>query len=360
VTPPVAVELRWVRLELRNPLVAGHATIATREVVLVRVTEPDGTEGWGECVALEQPTYSSETTAGAWAVLRDELGPAALAGRDGGGPAHAFHAAHPMASAALADARLDAELRASRTSLAESLGASVDEVATTRVLGIAGSIDQLLGAVADAPPRVKLKIAPGWDLEPLRAVRAAFPDLWLAADANGGYGRSDLARLRAVDELGLAYLEQPLPGLAAAADGAGHLATPIVLDEPVGGIDSVRAAIALGGLGGVNVKPGKAGGVRAAAAVIAAAAAEGVDVLVGGMLETGVGRAGALAVAALEGCTLPSDLGPSEWYFADDLTEPITGPAPGRLRVPSGPGLGVTPDPDRLDAATIDRAVLGG
>ena len=351
---PLSVELRRVRLDLRNPLAAGHATIAHRTVVLVRVTLPDGTDGWGECAALDRPTYSSETTDGAWALLRDELVPAVLAGRE------AAIVGHPMATAALADARLDAELRMSGASMASALGATRTSVAATRVLGIGPSVDDLLARVAAAPAGVKLKIAPGWDLEPLRAVRAAFPDVWLAADANGGYGVDDLPDLAAVDELDLTYLEQPLPGLTGAADAARVLSTPVVLDEPIGDVDTVRGAIALGGLGGFNLKPGKGGGLRATARAIAVAADEGIDVFVGGMLETGVGRAGAVALAALDACTWPTDLGPSDWYFPTDLTEPIVAGDDGRLAVPRGPGIGVVPDAARLDAATVDRLVLSG
>ncbi|MBV9952552.1 MAG: o-succinylbenzoate synthase [Acidimicrobiia bacterium] len=351
-TAPVAIELRRVRLDLRHPLVAGHATIARREVVLVEVWTADGGRGWGECSALERPTYSPETTDGAWVLLRDELGPAALAGRAAG------IAGHPMAHAALADACLDARLRASGIGLAASLGATRREVASTRVLGIAASIDALVGSVDVAPAGVKLKIAPGWDVEPLRAVRAAFPDRWLAADANGGYPLDALDHLRALDDLDLAYLEQPVAGLTAAAEVSKRLATPIVLDEPIGGLDTVRAAVALSGLGGLNLKPGKAGGIAATAEVIAFAAAEGVPAFVGGMLETGVGRAGALGLAALDGCTLPTDLGPSDWYFDDDVTAPLVAGEGGSVVVPAGHGIGVEPDPGRLDAATVDRVVL--
>jgi O-succinylbenzoate synthase len=232
-------------------------------------------------------------------------------------------------------------------------------VPSVRVLGMAGSVDALLAQVHDAPAGVKLKIAPGWDLAPLRGVREAFPDRWLAADANARYAVDDLPGLAAVDDLGLVYLEQPVPGLTAAADASSRLATPVVLDEPVGGVDSVRAAIALGGLGGLNLKPGKGGGLRATATAIALAADAGVDVFVGGMLETGVGRAGALALAALDGCTLPTDLGPSDWYFERDLTAPIGAGDDGCVTVPDGIGIGVEPDPDRLEDATIDRLVLG-
>ena len=165
--------------------------------MLVRVTLPDGTDGWGECAALERPTYSSETTDGAWALLRDELVPAVLAGREAaivGPPDGDRRAGRRAASTPSCGCR--------GAPLAGALGATRTSVAATRVLGIGPSVDDLLARVDAAPAGVKLKIAPGWDLEPLRAVRAAFPDRWLAADANGGYGVDDLADLAAVDELG--------------------------------------------------------------------------------------------------------------------------------------------------------------
>lgn len=352
---PVAVELRRVRLPLVTAHVAAHGTEAVREVVLVRVELEDGASGWGECVALGRPTYTSEYTAGAWAVLGAELIPAALAGRTSG------VVGHPMASAALADALLDADLRQRGVGLAADLGATAGSVPTTTVIGMTSTVDEAMTRVAAASGGAKLKVRPGWDVEPLRAVRSAWPDRWLAADANGTYDidqDGDRQRLLAIEEIGLAYLEQPTATVVGAAALTRSMATPICLDETVQSLDDARTAIALSAATVLNVKPGRVGGVEAAAAVVALAAEEGLDTFVGGMLETGVGRATAAAVAALPGCTQPTDLGPSARYFQPDLTAPIEVDDSGRLVVPTGPGIGATPHPDRLDAATVDRVVL--
>lgn len=351
---PVEVELRRVRLPLVTPHVAAHGTEAVRDVVLVRVTLEDGTVGWGECAALSRPTYTAEYTAGAWAVLRDELVPAALAGR----PSEVV--GHPMATAALADAVVDADLRRRGVSLASALGAATGRVPTTTVIGLAATVDEVVGRVAASSGGVKLKIRPGCDVEPLRAVRSTWPDRWLAADANGTYDTDqddDHRRLRAVDQLGLAYLEQPTASVVGAAALSRSLGTPICLDETVQSLDDARTAFALSAASVLNVKPGRVGGAQAAAALVALAGDEGVGAFVGGMLETGVGRATAAAVAALPWCTLPTDLGPSARYVQPDLTDPVEVDDTGRLILPTGPGIGVAPDPDRLAAATLDRVV---
>lgn len=323
--------------------------------MLVRVELDDGTDGWGECGALARPTYTAEHLDGAWDVLRRELVPAALAGRPSG------VVGHPMAAAALADAQLDAELRAGGERLATRLGATASSVPTTTVIGVeSGDLDALLARVEAAPGGVKVKVAPGWLIEPLRAVRRAWPERWVAADANGSLDPDDHTALAELDELDLAYVEQPVPGLAGSADVAARLATPVCLDEAVASLDDAVAAHRLGALGALNVKPARLGGVEAAAAVVGWTVDAGIPAFVGGMLETGVGRAAAVAVAALPGCTLPTDLGPSDRYWDDDLTEPLVLDDAGRLVVPIGAGSGAVPRPTRLVGATVAMEVLGG
>ncbi len=349
--PVVEVELHRVVLALRQPHASAGGIEAERDIVLVRVVLEDGTEGWGECPTLSLPTYSSEHAAGAWLVLRDELVPAVLAGR----PASVV--GHPMAKAAVADALLDARLRTRGRSLAAHLGVTARRVSTTTVVARVGSVAEVLEVVAGAPGGVKVKIEPGFDLEPLAAVRACWPERWLAADANGSFAADQIDRLTAVDALGLAYLEQPCPGLAGAAVAARALSTPVCVDEAADSLDAVRAAVDLEAMAVLNVKPARLGGVEVAAAAVALAAEAGIDAFVGGMLETGVGRRAALAVAGLAGCTLPTDLGPSARYFSADLTDPVEEGTDASLAIPTGPGIGPAPDPGRLEAATRDRWV---
>jgi O-succinylbenzoate synthase len=212
--------------------------------------------------------------------------------------------------------------------------------------------------VAEGAALVKLKVTPRpADLDAVTAVRAAWPQLPLAVDANGTLDARSLAVLAPV---GLAYVEQPAPAddLLASAALARRTDVPIALDESITSLAALEVALAVGAGTVVNVKPARLGGVATAAEVARAAAEAGCATFVGGMLETGVGRAAALAVAALPWCTLPTDLGPSSRYLRPDVTEPIELDAEGRLVVPAGPGIGVAPDPDRLADVAVERVVL--
>lgn len=349
-----------VRLPLRTPLRSAHGTESVRDLVLVRVILGDGTSGWGECSALARPTYTAEHTAGAWLVLRDELAPALLAGTD------PEVVGHPMAAAAVGTARLDARLRRQGRRLVEELGAAhgrpAERVPTAAVVSLGGSIDEVLAVVADrvgeGAALIKVKVTPRpTDLEAVAAVRATWPDLALAVDGNGTL---DVRSLSVLAPLHLTYVEQPAPAddLLASAALARRFDVPIALDESITSPASLEVALTLGAGTVVNVKPARLGGVGVAAEVARVAADAGCAVFVGGMLETGVGRAAALAVAALPWCTLPTDLGPSSRYLDHDLTEPIELDGHGLLSVPVGPGIGVTPDPDRLREVAVDRLVL--
>lgn len=363
---PVEVELVRVKLALVRPHRAAHGVEAVRDLVLVRVVLTDGTVGWGECSALGRPTYSAEHTAGAWMVLRDELVPALLAGR----PSRVI--GHPMAVAALVAAEADAHLRRSGRNLADELaalhrGASTTArptaaVPTTAVVSRGDHVDDLLALVAErigeGAAMVKVKVTPdNADIDAVSAVRATWPDLALAVDANGTAHTDLMARL---EPLGLAYVEQPAPADALVASAAflQRSDTPVALDESVTSRGSLDAAVALRAGSVLNVKPARVGGLDVATNLVAAATNAGWGVFVGGMLETGIGRAAAAAVAALPGCTLPTDLGPSHRYFEADVCEPLVLDNQGRFVIPLGPGIGRIPDPGRLAAAAVDRLVL--
>jgi len=360
------VDLMRVAVPLRLPFEASHGTETVREVVVVRVHGAGGEVGHGECDALGHPTYTHEYAAGAYALLRDEVVPALLAAGSTG--TAGLDRWHPMARSGLVTARLDAALRAAGRPLAAVLGAPAgnDRLDRTVVLGRAGSIEQLGGwvdaAVASGAAMVKLKVAGPSDLRAAVMVRRAFPGLALAADANGALDGLDAGELRraGLDELALRYLEQPYPPdeLLALAELRRHGGTPICLDESITSPGAARVALAVGALDAVNVKPARLGGPDVAAAVLAWAGSEGVDAFCGGMLELGIGRAAAAAVAALPGNSLPTDLGPSAAYVACDITDPVVTDAAGRLVVPAGPGIGVEVDVAVLDAHTVEAVTL--
>jgi len=355
------IELRRIRMPLVAPFQTSFGTETERDVLLLRVVAGDA-EGWGECVAMSDPLYSSEYVDAAADVLRRFLIPAVAAH-----PrldAHAVGVAlrpfkgHRMAKAALEMAVLDAELRAAGRSYARELGAVRDRVPCGVSVGIMGSIDELLDTVAgylDAGyVRIKLKIKPGWDVEPVRAVRERFgDDVLLQVDANTAYTLADARHLARLDPFDLLLIEQPFDeeDVLGHAELAKLITTPVCLDESITSAAGAAAAITLGACKVVNVKPGRVGGYLEARRIHDVCSAHGIPVWCGGMLETGLGRAANVALAALPGFSLPGDTSASDRYYRADITEPFV-LADGHLAVPAGPGLGVEPIPDLLAAVT--------
>jgi O-succinylbenzoate synthase len=358
------ITLHRVRVPLRRALRSSHGVEDHRESTLVRVDLLDGAVGWGECVALARPTYTDEYADGAFRVLRDLLGPTVL--RDGSFTGPLPVVGHPMAVAALEGAVVDACLRSAGRSLVGLLGAQRRSVPTAAVVGRPASIDELLAQIGELVEQsveaVSLKIAPGWDIEPVRAVHRTWPSLVIGADGNGAYSRHDVDDLAAVGAAGLAHLEQPLPAddLVGLADLRRVVDVPIALDESASSRAVLEVACRLGAVDAVNLKPARVGGLRPTVDMVRFASGEGLALYCGGMLETGVGRAHALAVAALEALAWPTHLGPSDRYFERDLTEPFVLRDDARLDLPTGTGIGVDPDAGRLAAVEIDRAVVSG
>jgi O-succinylbenzoate synthase len=359
------VELRRIQMPLVAPFRTSFGTETARDVLLLRVVAvgPEGeAEGWGECVAMSDPLYSPEYVEAAADVLRRFMIPriAAVGDLDGGkvGPALEPLKGHRMAKAALEMAVLDAELRLAGRPLARELGATRDRVPCGVSVGIMNSVGELLDAVAgylDAGyVRIKLKIEPGWDVEPVRAVRERFGgDLLLQVDANTAYTLADARHLARLDPFDLLLIEQPLDekDVLGHAELAKVVATPICLDESITSARTAAAAITLGACKIVNIKPGRVGGYLEARRIHDVCAAHGIAVWCGGMLETGLGRAANVALAALPGFTLPGDTSASDRYYATDITPPFVLDS-GHLDVPTGPGLGVTPVAEELKAVT--------
>lgn len=366
--PGLHFELRRVRLEPVRAVRAAHGDATRHEVLVLRVADGTGHVGWGECAALELPGYSSEYLAGCWHVLTTVLIPI-VASSDGD-----IHrtlgrvAGHQMAKSTVIGALIDLDLRSRGRSLTDALsdgGTTRRTVPSTAVLGIMDDLDALMVQVDDRVAAghgsLKLKIRPGWDEAPVRAVRSAWPDVALAVDANGAYPNADVAddALRTVVAAGgdaLSYVEQPLAAedLVGTAVLARRLDVPVALDESVGSIGEACTALALGAMGMLNVKPARVGGPIAAMAVAQVAAEEGKPVFCGGMFESGIGRSAALAFAAQAVCTGPTDLGPSSRYVSEDLTTEFTLER-GCLTVPDGLGIGVEPDLSTLERCTVDR-----
>ncbi|GAA2502043.1 o-succinylbenzoate synthase [Streptomyces longisporus] len=361
------VEIVHVEIPLVTPFRTSFGTMTTKDTFLLHVVT-DTAEGWSEFAADPEPRYCSEFVAGAELVLRDFLLPriaalpqltvAALA------PAMVKTKGHELAKAALETAVLDAELRSYGMALATYLGAVRERVPAGVSVGIKDSVPELLDDVerylAEGYVRIKLKIEPGWDVEPVRAVRERFGDaLSLQVDANTAYTLADAEHLRRLDAFGLLLIEEPLDenNLYAHAQLQRRLQTPVCLDESLHNARDTASAIAMEACRVVNVKPARVGGYLEARRIHDVAHAHGVPVWCGGMLETGIGRAPNLALAALPGFTLPGDTSASSRYFAEDITEPFV-LKDGHLPVPTAPGIGVEPLPDVLRRFTREKRDL--
>jgi O-succinylbenzoate synthase len=364
-----ALELFLVELPLVRPFRTSFGETTHKRCVIVRV-ETDDAEGWGECVADDRPDFSGEFNEGAWIAIRDLLGPLLFDAGDVevAGVERAFGAlrGNPMAKAAVIDAFLDAELRSRGESLASWLGADRTRVPCGVSVGIASStaalLEQVAGYLDEGYLRIKLKIEPGVDLERVRPVRAAHPDIALSVDANAAYALEDADLFREMDAERLLMIEQPLhhEDLLQHAKLQVRVSTDLCLDESIRSAADAAAALELGACRIVNIKQGRVGGVLEAKRIHDLCAARGVPVWCGGMLETGVGRAQNLALAALPGFTLPGDTSASSRYFHDDLTDPFELGPDGTMPVPDGPGIGVAPRPERLSACTARREVVRG
>jgi o-succinylbenzoate synthase len=347
-------------MPLVAPFRTSFGTEITKDALLVRVATPEG-EGWGECVAMDAPLYSYEYIDTAQDVLRRFLVPKVLSYDEvTAGQVTSYLApvkGHPMAKAALEMAVLDAELRQLGQPLATFFGATRDRVPSGVSVGIMESIPQLLDVVGgyldEGYVRIKLKIEPGWDVEPVRAVRERFGDVTLQVDANTAYTLGDAPQLAKLDPFNLLLIEQPLAedDLRGHAELARRIQTPVCLDESITSARAAADAIALGACQIINIKPGRVGGLLEARRIAAVAAANGVPVWCGGMLETGIGRAANVALAACPEFTLPGDVSGSGRFYACDITPPFV-LEDGHIRVPTGPGLGVDVLPDVLEACT--------
>jgi len=342
--------LRHVEMPLKFRFRTSFGEMTLKKLLLLELRS-HGVVGWGECVAEEAPFYSSETIASAESILRGFLLPLVV-GKDLSSP-DAFDTmarrvrGNRMAKGCVEAALQDLFARAAGVSLSKSLGGTRAAIEVGVSLGISptpeATVENVGKHVAQGYRRIKLKIEPGADVDRLAAVRDAFPDITLTVDANAAYTLDDADHLASLDAFHLDYMEQPLhhEDIRQHAELAKRMRTPICLDESIRSADDVRTALALGACRVVNVKIGRVGGHREALKIHAVAAAAGVPLWCGGMLEAGVGRAHNVAIASLPGFTKPGDTSSSSRYFDEDIVEPALEAEGGLMPVPAGPGTGV-------------------
>ena len=367
------IVLREIRLPLKEPFRISSGVVSERRIALLELLATDGTVGWSECVAGEQPNYSSETIDTAWLAMREWLAPRVL-GRTYDGPQTVFAAldrsvcGHNMAKAAIEMGCWDVAARQANLPLSKLLGGARDRVATGISIGIQENPEALAerarAAYEQGYRKIKMKIQPGADVDYVRAVRRELgPAVHLMADANSAYTLNDAGHLQQLDAFNLIMIEQPLSrdDLLRHAELQRRLTTPLCLDESITSVDRAEDMISLGAGRIINIKPGRVGGFAVSKAIHDLCHRNAIPVWCGGMLESGVGRAHNVALASLPNFTLPGDLSPSARYWTRDIVEPEwTMDADGMVHVPlDRPGIGVAVDMDFVDQITVRREVLG-
>ena len=366
------IALREIRLPLREPFQISSGTMVDRRIALLELTDVNGITAWSECVADDLPNYTSETIDTAWLAITQWIAPRIL-GTTFAAPG-AVHAAlevdfrgHMMAKAAVEMGMWGVEAMRLGVSLSRLIGGTRATIPVGISLGIQSSPEQLVekvrGALAEGYQKIKLKIMPGRDVAYVTAVREAFPDAPLMADANNAYTLDDVDALAAMDSLNLMMFEQPLAweDLVRHATLQRMLKTPVCLDESITSLDRAQDMVSLGSGRLINIKPGRVGGFAESIAIHDFCEANGIPVWCGGMLESGIGRAYNVALASMSNFQKPGDLSPSARYWAQDVVTPEwTMDANGHVQVPRDvPGIGVTVNVDRIEDLTVRRTVLG-
>ena len=361
------IELTEINLPLVQFFETSFGRTLERRIILVRVEDEDGAEGWGECTCGEMPNYSEEWTDSCWATMEKVLAPM-LIGKELGSAAGAWDAmenvrGNRMSKAALETAVWDLEAKKLGVPLWRHLGGAQSEIVSGVSIGIQDSVEQLLDKIGieleAGYRRIKVKIAPGWDMNVLRRIRERFGDIPLMADANSAYTLNDIELFKSMDDFGLMMFEQPLShdDILDHSKLQKETRTPVCLDESIHSPADVRKAIELGACRIVNIKLGRVGGHSQAREIERRCREAGIPVWCGGMLESGIGRAHNIAMSTLAGFSLPGDVSASKRYWHEDMIDPeVEVSSYGVINAPEVPGIGFEVRRERIADLAVRRA----
>lgn len=363
------IVLRHLKMPLVHFFQTSFGRTYDRDIIVVEVSA-DGVTGWGEVTCGENPFYNEEWTDAAWLILKNYVAPRVLN--------HTFESAtvvgersahirgHKMARGGLEAACWDLEARQKNVPLYQAIGGGTyKEIACGVSIGIQDSVDQLLQKIETEVnagyQRIKIKIAPGWDVDVIREVRKRFPSIRLMGDANSAYTLAEADRLKALDEFGLMMIEQPLAHdeIIDHAELQKKLDTPICLDECIRSAHHAEQAIRIGAARIINIKLGRVGGFSEAKRIHDVCKKANVPVWCGGMLESGIGRAHNIALSTLPNFVLPGDVSASKRYWKRDIIQPeVIVSDKGTIVVPENAGLGYAVDTDFMNSVTVRQEVL--
>jgi o-succinylbenzoate synthase len=364
-----SIELTEINLPLVHFFETSFGRTYERRIILVRVEDMEGNEGWGENTCGEVPGYSDEWTDSAWATTEQILAPMVI-GREVDSAADIWDLmqwarGHRMSKASIETACWDLEAKRLGVPLWRHLG-GVNQVIECGVsIGIQDTVEELLEKIRieleAGYKRIKIKISPRWDYDVIKAARKEFGDILLMGDANSAYTLGDIDKLKSLEEFDLMMLEQPLPydDIVDHAKLQAQLQTPICLDEPIKSPDDARKAIELGSGKIINIKNGRVGGHAQSKLVEKTCRENNVSAWCGGMLESGIGRAHNIAISTLAGYTMPGDVSAGKRYWHEDIVEPaIEVSREGTITASEKPGIGFEVKRSRIEKLSVRRVTL--
>ncbi len=363
------LDLREIELPLKAPFETSFGTAFERRILIVRVFDRDGTVGYGECTAPEEPFFNHETIDTAWTIITKYVAPL-LAKANVGRAEDVSQVLAPirgnrMAIGAVETAIWELESKVADKPLWQHLGGTQAEISSGVSIGLQASTDILLEKVTreveSGYQRIKLKIKPGQDIELVRTIRNAFPDILLSVDANSAYRLDrDLDLLKQLDDFDLLMIEQPLTAgdLVDHAKLQKQLKTRVCLDESITCLADAKHALELGSCRIINIKLGRVGGHSEARAIQAYAAEHNIPVWCGGMLESGIGRAHNIAMSTLPGFILPGDVSASARYWNEDIiVPPVEVSNRGTITIPAPPGIGYAINESLIEKVTTRKEI---
>lgn len=323
------------RLPLRRPWVAAAAMLTERRGALLRLTDEDGLEGWGDCA----PLPSGGPVEPVITALEDYCRRPASA---------EFHALPPEVRWAVETAQADLAAQRAGLPLWRHWGGDTGMVDINAALGALD--DGLPARLAEACHqgfrigKIKVGLAPVE--EEIVRLKALDSPLRLRLDANRAWNDADAAHfLAAIAALPIDGVEEPLaaPTPEKLARLQVMLPFPIAIDEslPRFGANALDALIAARAVRRFVLKPARLGGIAATQAVAAKAQAAGIEVVLTSVVDSALGVAAAAHLAAALSPDLAHGLGTSAW-LARDVATPLPISA-GRMQLPDEPGLGIRP-----------------
>lgn len=352
------ITLRVISAPLKQPFVTALGTLTERSAIIVEVTDQNGQSGWGEVVAFSSPWYTEETVTTCYYMLKEFLIPSLYR-----------NVSHPnelqkifskirgnhMAKSGLECAFWDLYSKQLNVPLYELVGGVRNEVESGVVIAsdhIYKALSQIESFLEDEYKRYKVKIAPDTAIDYLTSIRKEYPTLPLMVDANSSFCLQDVELLKQLDEFELMMIEQPLSHEDLLEHGQlqKQLVTPICLDESITSFHDVQHAVTLNSCNIISVKMGRIGGWGQAVQIHDYCLQNDIALWCGGMIEFGISKAHNIALATLEGFTLPGDLSSSSRFWEEDIIEPEIDITKGKVKVPSSPGIGY-----EINFAVLDK-----